>query len=152
MLTAGSYRLGWTLQLIGVLAVVWVLQGTGEVSAYRTLGACSLAGSSIGLAWAAVKHLGKQWRIAAVVAADHQLITSGPYALLRHPIYASLLGMLLATAVLLGHWPESLAGLAILVAGTEVRVRAEESILLEAFPVQYREYRMRTKAYLPWLR
>jgi len=152
ILTAGSYRLGWLLQLAGFLGVVLVLQGGREPGVYRILGGFALAGISLGLVWAAVRHLGKQWKIAAVVADGHELITSRPYAFLRHPIYASLLGMVLSTAVLLGRWPESLAGLAILIAGTEVRVRAEESILLEAFPVQYRQYRTRTKAYLPWLR
>jgi protein-S-isoprenylcysteine O-methyltransferase Ste14 len=36
--------------------------------------------------------------------ADHQLVRTGPYAVVRHPIYASLLAMLLATVVLLTPW------------------------------------------------
>jgi hypothetical protein len=49
---------------------------------------------SVALAWAATRHLGKQWRYEAALSEDHELIQTGPYRWVRHPIYASMLGML----------------------------------------------------------
>src|ERR1700683_4094658 len=77
---------------------------------------------SAALAWAATRHLGKQWRFEAALSADHSLIQTGPYALIRHPIYASMFGMFLAAGLAIGWWPLFLAGLVFFVAGTEVRL------------------------------
>ena len=48
--------------------------------------------------------LGRQWRIDAGLSADHQLITSGPYRFVRHPIYTSMLSILLGTGFLITPW------------------------------------------------
>src|SRR5207244_3286656 len=50
---------------------------------------------AIALVWAAVGNLGKQWRVEAGLNADHQLIQSGAYRVVRHPIYLSIFLMLL---------------------------------------------------------
>jgi len=78
---------------------------------------------SVWLAWRAVKHLGKQWRIAAGLYSDHELVRSGPYGMLRHPIYASLLGMLMGTAMVVTWWPILIVAVVIFLVGTEIRVR-----------------------------
>src|SRR4051812_21370971 len=52
---------------------------------------------SVALVWMATRHLDKQWRFEAALSEDHELIKTGPYRWLRHPIYTSMLGMLLAT-------------------------------------------------------
>jgi protein-S-isoprenylcysteine O-methyltransferase Ste14 len=51
----------------------------------------------VGLTGSAVCALGKQWSIAARVVEGHELITDGPYRIVRHPIYAGMLGLLVAT-------------------------------------------------------
>ncbi|MBI4876514.1 MAG: isoprenylcysteine carboxylmethyltransferase family protein [Acidobacteria bacterium] len=116
------------------------------------LAALALAAISIGFGWAALRRLGQQWRIRAVVTDDHELITSGPYALVRHPIYASLAGMLLATGTLLAEGWALALGLAIFLAGTEIRVRAEDRVLARRFPLTFAAYRRSVPAYLPFLR
>lgn len=145
-------RWGGLLQFAGICAVFAVREASPAAGPWVTFGAYGLAAVSLGVTWAALKHLGKQWRLAAVIAEDHQLITTGPYAVLRHPIYTALLGILLATALLIARWPHALAGLALYLAGTEIRARAEESVLVQAFGDAYRDYRRRTHAYLPWIR
>jgi len=48
---------------------------------------------------AAVQRLGKQWSIAARVTEDHELVTEGPYRIVRNPIYTGMFGMMVATAI-----------------------------------------------------
>lgn len=111
-----------------------------------------LAPLATALAYAATRHLGKQWRYEAALSEDHNLITTGPYRRLRHPIYASMLGMLVATLLAWTWWPMLLASLVFFLAGTEIRVHAEERLLGERFPAEYSAYRKRTRAYIPFLR
>jgi protein-S-isoprenylcysteine O-methyltransferase Ste14 len=106
---------------------------------------------SVVLAWAAAHRLGKQWRYEAALTEDHELIQTGVYRWLRHPIYASMLGMYLTTALAWSWWPKSLVGLIFFIAGTEIRIAAEERLLAGRFP-DYSEYRTRTSAYIPFLR
>src|SRR5579859_6659548 len=56
------------------------------------------------MAWHSVQHLGRQFRVHAGLYADHELVRSGPYRIVRHPIYSSLLGMLICTLLLLAEW------------------------------------------------
>jgi protein-S-isoprenylcysteine O-methyltransferase Ste14 len=107
---------------------------------------------SVALAWFAVRHLGKQWRVQAGLNADHELVQTGPYRFLRHPIYASILGMLLATGVILTWWPILVLALIFYFAGTEIRVRAEDRLLEGRFKDSFTAYRSRVPAYIPILR
>jgi protein-S-isoprenylcysteine O-methyltransferase Ste14 len=103
------------------------------------------------LAWAAAHRLGKQWRYEAALSEDHELIQTGVYGWLRHPIYASMLAMFLTTGLAWSWWPKTVVGLIFFVAGTEIRIRAEERLLMGRFPA-YAEYRKRTYAYVPFVR
>jgi len=101
---------------------------------------------------AALRQLDEQWRIKAVVTEDHRLVTSGPYALMRHPIFTALLLLLISTASLLSEWWGILGALAVYLYGTEIRVRAEDGLLLRRFGSSFQEYRDKVPAYLPFLR
>jgi protein-S-isoprenylcysteine O-methyltransferase Ste14 len=104
------------------------------------------------LAWTAVQHLGRQFRICAGLWEDHELVRSGPYAVVRHPIYASLLAMLLCTLLLLTPWQWVLVSLAVFLVGTEIRVRTEDRLLASRFPEVFGDYRRKVPAYLPLVR
>jgi protein-S-isoprenylcysteine O-methyltransferase Ste14 len=104
------------------------------------------------LAWMAAHELGKQWRYEAAISEDHELIRTGPYRWIRHPIYASMLGMVLATLAAWTWWPMAVGSLAFFLAGTEIRVRAEERLLAERFGANFAEYRKNTHAFIPFLR
>jgi protein-S-isoprenylcysteine O-methyltransferase Ste14 len=107
---------------------------------------------SVALAWAAAHRLGKHWRYVAAVSEDHELIQTGPYGWVRHPIYLSMLGMLMATGAAWTWWPMWVAGVVVLLAGTEIRVRAEDRLLEERFQDSFRAYRARVPAYIPFIR
>ena len=105
-----------------------------------------------GLSWASVQHLGEQFRVRAGLFEDHELIQTGPYAVVRHPIYASLLSLLLCTLLLLTPWPWALMSLAVFLVGTEIRVRTEDRLLESRFQDKFRAYRKKVPAYVPFVR
>jgi protein-S-isoprenylcysteine O-methyltransferase Ste14 len=149
----GPTSLGLFLEAAGIF-VVWFRQAPG---APRT-GVLPLAAALIlgvvadVLMWTAVAHLGRQFRIYAGLYHDHQLVRTGPYAVVRHPIYASLLAVTVSTGLLLTRWEWLLAGVALFVAGTEIRVRTEEKLLASRFGAGFAEYKNKVPAYVPFVR
>jgi protein-S-isoprenylcysteine O-methyltransferase Ste14 len=105
-----------------------------------------------GLAFAiwARRHLGRNWSGVITLKADHTLIRSGPYALVRHPIYSGLLLSLVGTAFAVGEW-RGLLGLALATWAILLRVGAEDALMAETFGDDYADYRRRTKALVPFL-
>jgi protein-S-isoprenylcysteine O-methyltransferase Ste14 len=118
----------------------------------RTVLGIAIGISAVVMAWQAVAHLGKQFRLHAGLYDDHALVRTGPYAIVRHPIYSSLLAMLTANCLLLTRWPWALLAVAIFIAGTEIRVRSEEKLLRSRFPEEFARYRRQVPAYLPFVR
>jgi protein-S-isoprenylcysteine O-methyltransferase Ste14 len=153
VVTAPVAKWGILLQMIG-FALVWAyVRPVGFQKAPPSLvGSMILGPASVVLAWIAARHLGKQWRFEAALIQDHDLVQTGPYHFIRHPIYASMLGMLLATGFAWTWWPMFAAGLIAFLAGTEIRVRAEDRLLEERFQEAFLAYRSRVRAYIPGLR
>ena len=90
-------------------------------------------------------HLGRHWRGVIAILDDHQLIRSGPYRLVRHPIYTAMLGMFVGTAMISGRWP-ALLGLILSAIAYWRKVRIEEHYLHDAFGEEYKEYSRITPA------
>ena len=106
--------------------------------------------AALGLAltvWARV-HLGANWSGTVTVKQDHELVRSGPYAWMRHPIYTGLLLMLAGTALALGEWRGVLA-LLIAFAALWRKLKLEERWMCETFGAAYDDYRRSVKALLP---
>lgn len=122
-----------------------------EKSAPALIASIVVGPFAVALAWAATRHLGKQWRYEAALIENHELIQSGPYRWVRHPIYASMLGMVLATGAAYTWWPMSLVGLVFFLAGTEIRVRAEDHLLGQHFQSVFISYQARVPAYIPFI-
>lgn len=81
------------------------------------------------------------------------LIDTGAFAWVRHPMYLAFLAMLVATAAVVAAGPRALAGVALYVAGTELRIAEEEAGLLDRFGEAYDSYRRRVRwRYLPGIR
>ncbi len=104
------------------------------------------------LVWMAARHLDKHWRYEAALSEDHELVKTGPYRWLRHPIYASMFGMLLQTGLVHAWWPLLIAGLVFYVTGTEIRVRAEDGLLAARFGEEFARYKRSAHAYVPFIR
>ncbi len=107
---------------------------------------------SVVCSWASVPALGKQWRIDAALNADHQLVRSGPYRIVRHPIYASMFGMFLAAGLIMTWWPVLLLAFAIFIVGIEIRVRTEDELLRSRFHEEFEAWKASVPAYIPFIR
>jgi protein-S-isoprenylcysteine O-methyltransferase Ste14 len=108
--------------------------------------------SAIALSWSGTRALGRQWRVDAGLGQDHELITAGPYKLVRHPIYTSMLCILLGTGLMVTPlWLLILAMIVFLI-GTEIRVRIEDRLLASRFADRFDEYERSVPAYIPFLR
>ena len=112
--------------------------------------AAGLASALFGL-WA-IRELGMQWRVQAVVTKHHKLVTSGPYAIVRNPVYTSLLGMLISSGLIFSSAVFTAIGVTIYLVGTEIRVREEERLLEGKFGKEFDAYRASVPAYLPFMR
>jgi protein-S-isoprenylcysteine O-methyltransferase Ste14 len=114
--------------------------------------AAGLAVEAMGLFLAilARRHLGRNWSGEISIKVDHQLIRSGPYKMLRHPIYTGLLTMYAGTALVTGTWL-ALAGFAMAAFAYGRKIRLEEANLNVAFGPEYEAYRRETWALVPGL-
>jgi protein-S-isoprenylcysteine O-methyltransferase Ste14 len=150
---APASRWGIGLEMVGFWFVWAHIRPAGfEKSIPSLIISMILGPPSVALVWAATRHLGKQWRYEAALSEDHELIQSGPYRWVRHPIYTSMLCMLLATGTALTWWPMFTAGLIFFLAGNEIRVHAEDRLLAERFGESFSRYRSRVSAYIPFVR
>jgi len=104
------------------------------------------------LSWTATRALGKHLRFDAALSPDHQLVRSGPYRKLRHPIYTSMLCMLLGTGLMITRPLLLLLAILLFVCGTEIRVRIEDALLLSRFGGEFRDYQRSVSAYVPLVR
>jgi protein-S-isoprenylcysteine O-methyltransferase Ste14 len=151
-----SVQGGWRTRLTGVSAIgVFLIAGVlrdGATAVHDViLGAIGAVLFACGIAlavWARL-HLGRNWGMPMTQRAEPELVTSGPYRFVRHPIYSGLLTAMLGTALV-----DNLLGLIVVVvwlpyfyyAGT-----VEERNLAATFPKQYPEYKSRTKMLIPFL-
>jgi protein-S-isoprenylcysteine O-methyltransferase Ste14 len=94
------------------------------------------------------RHLGRNWSGAITVAEDHQLVRSGPYRVLRHPIYTAMLGMFIGAAIVYGQLHALIA--VVVIAGAYARkIRLEEQNLRGVFGPAYDDYRRHSWALVP---
>ena len=147
---------GWRTRLTGVSAMgVFVIAGVlrgGSLAVHSlilaVIGAVLFA-CGIALAVWARLHLGRNWGMPMTQRAEPELVTSGPYRFVRHPIYTGLLTAMLGTALV-----NNLLGLivvAVLVAYFFYCGIVEERNLSATFPTAYPEYQSRTKMLIPFL-
>jgi protein-S-isoprenylcysteine O-methyltransferase Ste14 len=106
-------------------------------------------GSFLLAVWAR-RCLGRNWSGAITVKVDHELVRTGPYRLLRHPIYSAMLGMFIGTALVSGEL-HALLGVCVIAFAYWRKIRLEEERLRAAFGAEYDAYRRQTWALIPGL-
>jgi protein-S-isoprenylcysteine O-methyltransferase Ste14 len=108
-----------------------------------------VCGLGIGLAILARAHLARTWGAPMASKENPELVTNGPYALVRHPIYGGMLLAMVGSAI----GQSVLWLLPLIVYGPNFirSARREEKLMVERFPDRYRAYMKRTKMLLPFV-
>ena len=100
-------------------------------------------------AWARI-FLGGNWSSSVTLKQDHTLVRSGPYRIVRHPIYTGLLVALLGTAVVLGEL-RCFVGVVLAAIAWKIKSVTEEALMVQQFGDQYTHYRTQVKALVPYI-
>lgn len=106
--------------------------------------------SGLGFAIRARRHLGLNWSARPAIRENHTLTRTGPYAIVRHPIYTGLLTGVLGTAIATGSLLAFFC-LAIMLPALLWKIRIEETFLKEEFGEEYERYRQQVKALIPYV-
>jgi protein-S-isoprenylcysteine O-methyltransferase Ste14 len=129
----------------GTLGQRWLPAGVPEEALGVSL---TVAGIAVAI-WARV-YIGSNWSGVVTVKENHQLIRTGPYASVRHPIYSGMILAMIGTAVLNRRWAGLLA-VPVLAAAFYFKSRVEEQFMQRTFGPEYDLYRRRTGSFLPRL-
>jgi protein-S-isoprenylcysteine O-methyltransferase Ste14 len=110
-----------------------------------------LTAMGFGFCWWARLHLGRLWSSSVTRKQDHHIVDTGPYALVRHPIYTGIIVASVATAVVQGT-ASALVGVALITLGCWIKARLEEGFLrVELGPEAYDVYASHTGMLFPFL-
>ena len=149
-------RLLLAVSLTGLFVVPATFVSTGEprfadypfIPALAWLGTADLA-LALMLFYRTHRDLGRFWSVALEIRHSHELVTTGVYRHVRHPMYSAFFLWALAQALLLPNWVAGLAGLVGFGTLFAFRVGREERMMAERFGDGYREYAARTWRVIP---
>jgi protein-S-isoprenylcysteine O-methyltransferase Ste14 len=111
----------------------------------------ALTWSGIGLAIWARYHLAEYWSARITIKEDHQLIRTGPYSHLRHPIYSGLVLATIGSAIVIDEW-RCVLGVCLVLAGYCLKANKEEAMLSQQFGDAFREHQEHTGFLIPRFR
>jgi protein-S-isoprenylcysteine O-methyltransferase Ste14 len=146
----------WHLTLVNVAVLLLVVPVPGlttrfvPASRYLEIAGLAIQAAFILLAVWARRRLGSNWSGEVRVAAQHQLVQSGPYQVVRHPIYTAVIGMYCGTALVSGQIHAPIATLLVTLAYVR-KIRLEERAMAQTFGAEHEAYRSKTWALIPGL-
>ncbi|MDA8869991.1 protein-S-isoprenylcysteine O-methyltransferase [Rhizobiaceae bacterium] len=146
--------LGGTIVGLVIVPLFWIATGFPDVANYAitpwqvALGLLAAAGF-LWLFRASHKQLARNWSVTLELREDHELVTSGLYQHIRHPMYASFWLWGIAQALLLGNWIAGLAGLFSVALLYTLRVGKEEAMMRAHFGRAYDLYCEATPRLVP---
>jgi protein-S-isoprenylcysteine O-methyltransferase Ste14 len=145
LLVIAAYALAlWDRLGVGPLGVRFEPDGA-------PFGVAGLLIQAAGLALAAWARLllGRNWGGSTAIKEQHQFVRSGPYAIVRHPIYAGIALAMAGTAIAVGKWRGVVAVVLVVIAFL-YRINLEESYLNDEFGGEYVRYQREVKALIPF--
>lgn len=137
-----TLRLGFFAVLVSALQIRGALSASPRVALPGFL----LTALGVTLAIAARVRLGSAW---VASATSSELVTNGPYSLVRHPLYGGLLLAMLGSA--LGQSVLWVLPLLVYWRGFVASARREEQVLIAQYPDRYRDYMKRTRMFVPYV-
>jgi protein-S-isoprenylcysteine O-methyltransferase Ste14 len=141
----------WTLFMIATGAVLarYGYRLRFAITLCSAVGA-ALTVAGLGLSIWARNQLGRNWSKDVALVERQELVTTGPYARIRHPVYAGFITMAVGTALVV-----ETVGFFALVAVQSVflvtKARAEEGLLSREYGTGYEDYRARSRSFLPFI-
>jgi protein-S-isoprenylcysteine O-methyltransferase Ste14 len=110
----------------------------------------AILAAGLGFSIAARRYLGANWSGTVTVKQNHELIRTGPYAIVRHPIYTGMLVGFIGSAISLDE-VRGLVAVALVVVAFLLKIRLEERWMTETFGDAYCRYRQEVKALIPYV-
>jgi len=140
---------GWWLLIVPKWSPLLNMQVLPHTELLRAVGATICVWGLVFTVWAR-KTLAGNWSSDVTFKRDHELIRSGPYRIVRHPIYTGLLVMVLGTAIYIGQ-VRGVLSLVLVTIGFWIKLSQEERLLVRHFPEAYPVYRREVKALVPFV-
>jgi protein-S-isoprenylcysteine O-methyltransferase Ste14 len=142
--------LGYTLIFFEKVRIGFLDERVVPPSSYLATAGLALTWIGIGLALWARWHLGANWSGRVTIKQGHELIRTGPYARLRHPIYSGLDLATIGTGMVFDRWG-CVIGFALVITGYWIKARKEEAMLAARFSDSFREHCQQTGFLFPKL-
>lgn len=99
--------------------------------------------------WARI-HLGQYWSGRITIKVDHKLIRTGPYKIVRHPIYTGIMFGFIGSVIVSGEMSAILAFI-LMLAALLIKISEEEKFLVEEFGPTYIQYKQEVKSLIPFI-
>ncbi len=147
-----------TFNLFLIIGTVMTFGSVAEYRIFRfpnfswiaLVGGLVCAVLSFQIRWSAIAALGKFWSLHVEIREGHEFVQTGPFRMLRHPTYFSMILELLAVGLLCSAWLTLLLVPFALVPAIILRLRLEEPALVDKFGDKYREYQKRVPMLIPY--
>lgn len=114
---------------------------------YYWIGLALTIGGLAFAVWARL-YIGSNWSASAQVKAEHELVRTGPYHFVRHPIYTGMLAAFFGCGLAIDEW-RGLVAFLIVLAAFWYKLKLEERWMIETFGDDYRDYRRHARALIP---
>ena len=141
--------LGWWMLLFPKLRAPMNLQILPHTTLLQMAAAVICVCGLVFTIWAR-QTLAGNWSSDVTFKQDHELIRTGPYHIVRHPIYTGLLAMCVGSAILIGQL-RGVFGVLLVTVGFWIKLCQEERLMLQHFPDTYPNYRREVKALIPFV-
>lgn len=152
---ASSLRVLWIVIVGSVAAGIWLAaRGVGprlHVGAAWGWFSVAVFGLGTALRWWSIRHLGRFFTVDVAVAADHRVVDTGPYRLVRHPSYTGLLLQFAGLAFSLANSLSIAVVVLPILLALLYRIRVEEAALRHGLGAAYVDYTSRTTRLIPWV-
>jgi protein-S-isoprenylcysteine O-methyltransferase Ste14 len=150
ILRALAFLVAIALFFVDRIPIPWLYKGFLPQGFWTFwLGAAITVAGLLFAVWARL-HLGANWSRDVTIKQDHQLITSGPYALVRHPIYTGILAGFAGSVIALGQM-RGIVAFVLIFAALWYKLRLEEQWMREQFGATYQMYARRVSALVPFI-
>jgi protein-S-isoprenylcysteine O-methyltransferase Ste14 len=154
---AGPVRENLTFRLFMMAGTLMLISSIAEFLLRRSalfwptfIAGWLCAAASFGIRRRAIAALGKFWSLHVEIRADHKFVRSGPFRWVRHPTYFSMILELVCVGLILNAYISICLAAAVFVPALFMRLKLEETALVEKFGPTYRTYQNETPAIFPY--